>query len=140
MSGRLLTTREAAARLGVSVSTVKRMLASGELAGVKIRSARRFEPAELEALIAREKKTPSPPAPSISEGQLRAFHAKCNDADRRHGLPRGSTKRAALDASPLLLGREVESVADLTAAEASRLLDWLEEELHGRSVWVGASA
>lgn len=73
----------------------------------------------------------TPPAPErISDGQLRALHAKANDLDRREGQPLGAWKRQALLAASMKYGREITSALDLTSGEASWLLDWLEEELH----------
>lgn len=124
---RLLTTRQAAAYLAVSVRTVEELRASGELRGVKIRGCRRYDVAELDGLIAAAS-PPRPPEP-LTEKQLRALHAKAGDLDRRLGVPRGTTKQQALEQTPRLVGRLVGSARDLTVDEASVLLDALEARL-----------
>lgn len=66
----------------------------------------------------------------ITEGQLRAFHAKAAALDTISNDDRGTAKRETLAAAAEHLGRPIESVNDLTAREASWALDHLEELLN----------
>jgi excisionase family DNA binding protein len=52
---RYLTRAEAAQKLGLSVRTVARLIASGELPAVRIRAAVRIDPNDLDALIDRHR-------------------------------------------------------------------------------------
>ena len=124
---RLLTTRQAAEYLAVSERTVCKLRETGELRGLKIRGCRRYDLAELARLV----DAVSPPAQTepITERQLRALHAKAGDLDRKLGVPRGTSKRQALELTPRLLGRHVRSARELTVDEASVLLDALEARL-----------
>ena len=65
----------------------------------------------------------------LSEGQLRALHAKCNALDRARDSERGAARAAALTDACSELGRGVEHFSDLSASEASWLLDRLEDEI-----------
>ena len=53
----LLPTAAAAARLGISKDTLKRMARRGEIASVKYGKLRRFEPSALRAYIAQHRQT-----------------------------------------------------------------------------------
>jgi hypothetical protein len=67
----------------------------------------------------------------LSPGQLRALHAKCNAQDRILDSERGAARAAALADARAEFGREVEHFSDLTAIEASWLLDHLENAIVG---------
>lgn len=124
---RLLTTREAAEFLGVSSRTVERLLAAGEVRGVKIRGCRRFDVRELDRYA--DALAPPPPPELLTEKQLRALHAKAGDLDRLLGAQRGESKRLVLEQTPGLVGRLVRSARELTIDEASVVLDALEARL-----------
>ena len=66
----------------------------------------------------------------ISPGQVAAFHGKSSALDKACAQERGTAKREALDWLAGQLGREIESVNDLTRFEATRVLDHLEELLN----------
>ncbi len=51
----LLTTKDAAARVGLSVDTLKRLARRGEIASIKLGKVRRFEPAVIRAYIAQHR-------------------------------------------------------------------------------------
>ncbi|MHB1425655.1 MAG: helix-turn-helix domain-containing protein [Gemmataceae bacterium] len=51
---RLLTKRQAATLLAVSVRTLDRMRSTGEIQAVRVRGAVRFQPAIIERYIARQ--------------------------------------------------------------------------------------
>jgi excisionase family DNA binding protein len=53
----LLTTRQAAERLAISLATIKRLVRAGQLAYVKIGHCLRFDPADLAAFIESRKVT-----------------------------------------------------------------------------------
>ena len=54
----LLTLKEAAARLNVSLTTIRRMIYDGELKGIKVRGDWRIDPVDLEEYIRRNKSKP----------------------------------------------------------------------------------
>jgi len=62
----------------------------------------------------------------LSQGQLRALHAKCNTLDGARDSERGAARAAALDAVGQECGRGVEHFTELSSNEASWLLDHLE--------------
>lgn len=55
-SDRLLSTSEAAERLGVSRWTLRRLAQDGELTPMRIRSAVRYDAADLEAYLSRARR------------------------------------------------------------------------------------
>lgn len=65
----------------------------------------------------------------LTDGQLRAFHAKCSDLDVRDELERRTTKRRMLEEASRRFGRLIESANDLRRHEANELLELLEHEL-----------
>lgn len=68
-SSTLLTLREAAARLRVSVRTVERECADGRLAIVRVRSRRLIDPAELDRYIAASQVIACPSAEKATAGR-----------------------------------------------------------------------
>lgn len=66
-------------------------------------------------------------APKLTDGQRRAFHAKANHLDRLRGEPIGTAKRVALATIA------AEHANDLTQAQASQLLDQLEQQIADRA-------
>lgn len=128
----LLTTEQVAERLQVSTSTVKRLVAAGDLQRLKVRTSTRIDSSDVDAYVARLRgDRHDPKVAGITEGQLRAFHAKANELDRMRKQPRGTAKAEILERAPDLLGHVVESAGDLTAPEASALLDELDAQLRG---------
>ncbi len=126
----LLTIGEVADRLAVSVRTVRNLANAGELRKLKIRSSTRFEPGDVDAYIARLRGARQGPAAiPITDGQLRAFHAKAHALDRELDEPRNTSKVAALEYATALLGRTITSPSDLSAPEATKILDYLDVEL-----------
>lgn len=125
----LLTIDEAAARLAVSRRTVGEMLTAGQLSRIKVRSCTRVDAREVDALVERSRASEPPVVRPLSDGQLAAFHAKANELDRLCGLQRGDSKQAALALASRWFGRPVGSSRDLTFAEASRVLDHLDDEI-----------
>jgi DNA-binding CsgD family transcriptional regulator len=67
----------------------------------------------------------------ISDGQLRAFYAKCGQLDSESGWKRGTTARMTLDELGEQLGRELDDARDLTVREAHDALDRLTLRLRG---------
>jgi DNA-binding CsgD family transcriptional regulator len=65
----------------------------------------------------------------ISTGQLGAFHAKADALDRALGRPRRKSKEIALELASREFRRPIGSASELAREEASRLLDWLDEQL-----------
>lgn len=124
----LLTPHQVAERLQISRRTVDRLAADGELHRLKVRGATRFDSSDVDGYLARlrgDRQTPA--VAGITEGQLRAFHAKANELDRVRKLPRAATKAAILDLASERFCREIVSASDLSAREASELLDVLEQ-------------
>lgn len=82
MTGRLLTTREVAAKLGLSPASVLRRWQAGELPGFRLASnVLRFDENELDAWLAERHRGPQatiPPSPVRSVGEARAagYHRK----------------------------------------------------------------
>lgn len=125
----LLTTRDVAAALSVSETTVKRLARDGVLTRLKVGRSTRFDARELARYVAGLAPQADEQAAPISPGQLRAFHAKANDLDKALEQQRGDSKTAALRVASRRFGRTIRSASDLTAAEASLILDHLDEEL-----------
>ncbi len=127
----LVSVADAARLLAVSERTVERMLEAGELTRVRVRGSVRVERDELEALIrrGRQRRRSIPDPEPITNGQLRALHAKASDLDKRHDSPRNTAKRAAMQAASHRFGRAFNSALDLTSAEATWVLELLEEQL-----------
>lgn len=67
----------------------------------------------------------------LSQGQLRALHAKCNALDRARESERGAARVSALADASSEFGRALEHFSELSANEASWLLDRLENEILG---------
>lgn len=132
MTDRLLSVREAAGQLGVSERTVCRLLTAGELPRVKIGRRTLIAPQDVRAFVHRRRGGEESREAQVTDGQLRALHAKTGALDRLTHQERGSWKRAVLAETAVRFGRELEHANDLTAAEASWLLDRLEEELASR--------
>lgn len=65
----------------------------------------------------------------ITEGQMRALHAKANDLDRLGDYPSGASKQGILSEASEQFGRLIEHANELRAREASWVLDRLESEL-----------
>lgn len=134
VSEALVSRREAAQLLGVSVRTIDR-LAAGELTRVKIGRRTLFDPLDIRRYIARCRR-PGAGAEAaerrITDGQLRALHAKAYELDKRDGERPGTWKRSILMRASARLGREIESAHDLAVDEAIWILDELERELQGR--------
>lgn len=74
---------------------------------------------------------------SLTDGQRRAFHKKASDVDQLRELPARTTKHQILAQSSLDFGREIVSVNDLSRAEASIVLDALEQILDGAALPIG---
>jgi hypothetical protein len=81
------------------------------------------------ALVDRAAGTARPAEPSLTDGQRRAIHAKANELDDLHDAPRRTYRTLALEKASEEFGRSIESVNDLTQAEASWVLDRLEERI-----------
>jgi hypothetical protein len=69
----------------------------------------------------------------LTDGQRRALHAKSGELGRLCGQPKTTIVSGALATAAQRLGRPITSVNDLTRAEASAVLDGLEEELAARA-------
>ena len=108
---------------------VRKLVAAGELTRLKIGSCARFEPGDVDAYLHRLRGTDRRPKVPITEGQLRAFHAKASALDREHGLDRGTSKEEALERATVMLGRLVSSPSELSSREANRVLDYLDDQL-----------
>ena len=65
----------------------------------------------------------------ISIGQITAFEAKLTDLAKKRGQPKGELKAAALGEASQLFGRRIISKKQLTKAEASEMLDRLDDQL-----------
>ncbi|MDQ3672701.1 MAG: helix-turn-helix domain-containing protein [Actinomycetota bacterium] len=132
----LLKVADVADRLDVSPKTVYRLLAAGELKRIKVRSSTRIDERDVEAYVAAQNGKDKSAAPiPLTDGQLRALHAKAGELDRRLGYPRGRSKASALAHVAEWSKRTVESANDLTSIEASIALDWLESELSDEERW-----
>lgn len=130
MGTSLLNTDQVAEQLAISVRMVRKLVAAGELRRLKIGRCARFEPGDIDAYLARLRGAEQKPsAGPITEGQLRAFHAKAHALDKEHGDPRGTAKAAALEYASARFDRPVTSPLDLSAPEASKVLDRLDEDL-----------
>lgn len=100
MAVHTLKPREVAERLSVSIDTVYRLIAAGELPAAKIGTFLRIPEAELDAWILRHRVSGTGELPpEITEGQRRALHAKANQLDRRDTVEYGHWKRAVLKAA-----------------------------------------
>jgi len=126
----LLGIDDVAGQLGVSRRTVEKLLTEGDLPRVKVGARTLVEQHVVDGYVARLRGDGEASAPTgITDGQLRAFHAKANDLDRALELDRGDSKRTALQLGSRWFGREITSASDITSAAASRLLDYLDDEL-----------
>jgi hypothetical protein len=65
----------------------------------------------------------------ISPGQRGKFHAKCDELDALFEEPKGTVKRATLEAASKEFGRRITSVDDLSYSEMSWAIDRLMEIL-----------
>jgi excisionase family DNA binding protein len=122
----LLTVAQVAGRLAVSKRTVERLLQSGELKRIKVRATTRVDAGDVERYLAKQRGEQPQTEQQITGGQLSALHAKAAERDRTLGLAKGTTKVDALAWASRELAREIASANDLSRAEASALLDWLE--------------
>lgn len=68
-------------------------------------------------------------ADPITPGQLRAFHAKCNELAKATGRPAPDWKRDVKAAAERHFDQIFESTKDLSVSQASWCLDWLEARL-----------
>lgn len=126
MTPLLLTIADVAERLAVSPKTVSRLLASGALKRLKIGSSTRIALEDLNNYVARLQGVEAPGARPASPGQIGALHAKTNALDAASKAERGTSKRRALEHASASVGRAITSSKDLTFAEMSELLDWLD--------------
>lgn len=74
---------------------------------------------------------PDPSALPWTDGQRRAFHAKCSELDIANGVDRRTTKRQILVEASQRFRRQIESANDLSRGEANTLLELLEQRLDG---------
>lgn len=72
---------------------------------------------------------PDPSALPLTDGQRRAFHAKCSDLDNLYELERRTTKTKVLAEASRMFRRDITSANDLTRAEADTILELLEQRL-----------
>jgi DNA-binding CsgD family transcriptional regulator len=121
-------TASAVARvLGCSVDGVKRhrrqLLAKLGASNMPSAVARGYEL----GLLGKHDVEPEP----ISDGQMRAFYAKCGELDAKDRLDRGDTAHRMLAQLAKKLGRPIDDARDLSAREAHDVLDQLAASLRG---------
>jgi excisionase family DNA binding protein len=118
---------QVAAKLELHPQTVRRHVRQGTLRSVKVGRARRIPESAVREWIGRSTGSLAFPQPDeMSPGQRKALHAKAAARDERRGLPRGSSKKEALEQAGGRFGRPIVSGNDLTGAECSWTLDWLD--------------
>lgn len=131
MSAGLLSREQTAEQLGVGLSTVKRLIAAGDLPTVKIGRRTLIDPRDLRALVDRHRSDAPPAEPDVpSHRMIAALAARSDQLDRRTGEPRGTWKRAIVLRASRQFEREIPvSWGELTYEEASWALDQLGDEL-----------
>jgi excisionase family DNA binding protein len=119
---------QVAAKLDLHPQTVRRHIRQGTLRSVKVGRARRIPESAVRDWIGKSSGTSLafPDPEPISDGQRRALYAKSASRDARRSLGRGDSKKEALAQAGARFGRPIESSNDLTSAEASWTLDWLD--------------
>ena len=123
------TVAETAGELGIPVGTVKQLRRAvlDKLGDASNMAAAVHRAHELGILG----QAPDPSALPLTDGQRRAFHAKCGELDVAHDLDRRTTKRQILVEASQRFRRNIESANDLSRSEANELLELLEQRLDG---------
>ena len=129
MNATLLTLTEVAERLKVSRRTIERLISTGVLGHIKIGRNTRVEDGELDRYLAELRGSDHRPDYPITEGQIRAFHAKASILDRELSRKRGESKAEVFSVISSLIGRTIASTSELSSREASTALDLLEDAL-----------
>lgn len=120
----LLTYKQAAAELGVSERTVRRMVASGELPVLRPRpSTPRIDPRSLDELLGRD-------AQPISSGQRGMLYGRAEVLAFVQGKATDVVVAEALAA----VGAETEHVSELAARPAGEAIDWILAQIEGAGV------
>lgn len=125
MTDRLITSKEMAAFLGVSVRWVRAHQA--ELGARRVGRQLRFSLVEADQRLRRQTKIANPDP--MSPGQSRALHGKASDLDKILERPRRESKRLALEAASAHFSIDLASATQLDSAQASWILDYLEAGL-----------
>lgn len=125
---RLLTTRQVAERLSVHPSTVRKLVADGDLVAVRIGRMLRFEPRLVDAMVDGWRSA-QPPVEELASGrQLRGLFARCRDLRLLTGKPDSMWKRDAFDVVQLQFGVTIGSATELTSRQATYAIEWLEQQ------------
>jgi excisionase family DNA binding protein len=121
----LLTVKEAAAQLAVSISTIERLFDREELTRVKVGRSVRVDADDLRAFVPRHGGGDVQREP-VAPRQLSAYHAKCSEIARLSQRDAAAVKAQALAKASEICGKQISSSKQLSYVEMHDLLDWLE--------------